>query len=386
MTTQKLMLAALLACTFAPAYAEEPEQAAGQPRVERRVVTRQGDAMTFNFDELTFPAGQGFRFEAFMHGRPIKNAPYSAQLVNERQQNLPDGNQIANKHTTASYRDSAGRTRQEVRDNNGEVRAVTIHDPVAGATYILHPQDKTATKVPTNPEAVRAAAEAARAAGEAARGAGAEAARAAGEAARGAAAAARAAAAAQREAMREQVEQMRREGKLPTVERRTGPNGEEIVIKRVERAGNRSGDGQNEVRVRIEQNMAMMEGARAAQLAPLAGAFGDSKWAAKATTKDLGTREMDGVKAEGKLRTYEIPAGEVGNRNPIVVSHESWYSPDLQITLYTKHSDPRTGDQIYRVEGLKREEPAAALFTIPSDYTVRDVMANLKNKAEPKAK
>jgi hypothetical protein len=369
MTPQKLMLAAMLACAFAPAYAEEPDQAAEQPRVERRIVTRQGDAMTFNFDELhAFPAGQGFRFEAFMHGKPIKNAPYSAQLVNERQQNLPDGNQIANKHTTASYRDSAGRTRQEVRDNNGEVRAVTIHDPVAGATYILHPQDKSATKVPSNPEVARAAAEAARAAGEAAR---------------GAAAAARAAGAAQREAMREQVEQMRREGKLPTVERRTGPNGEEIVIKRVERVGG-GGDGKQDVRVRVEQNV-VMDAARAAQLAPLAGAFGDSKWAAKATTKDLGTREMDGVKAEGKLRTYEIPAGEVGNRNPIVVSHESWYSPDLQITLYTKHSDPRTGEQIYRVEGLKREEPAAALFTVPSDYKVRDVMANLKRKAGPKA-
>jgi hypothetical protein len=378
MTTKKLMLAALLACAFTPAHAEEPDQAteqprAEQPRVERRIVTRQGDAVTFNFDELHFPAGQGFRFESFVHGKPIKNAPYTAQVVNERQQNLPDGNQIASKRTTASYRDSAGRTRQEVRDDKGELRAVTIHDPVAGATYILHPQDKTATKVPSSPEAARAAAEAARAAGAAARGAAAEARAAAG--------------AAQREAMRERVEQMRREGKLPTVERRTGPNGEEIVIKRVERVGTGGGEGQaqQDVHVRVEKHLVTRDGELATRLAPLAGAFGDSKWAAKATTKDLGTREMDGVKAEGKLRSYEIPAGEVGNRNPIVVSHESWYSPDLQITLYTKHSDPRTGDAIYRVEGLKREEPAPALFTIPSDYTVRDVMANLKRKAEPKA-
>jgi hypothetical protein len=372
MTSKKLMLAALLACTFAPVHAEEPDQATEQPRVERRIVTRQGDAMTFNFDELHYFPAQGLRFESFVHGKPIKNAPYTAQVVNERQQNLPDGNQIASKRTTASYRDSAGRTRQEVRDDKGELRAVTIHDPVAGATYILHPQDKTATKVPSNPEAARAAAEAARAAGAAARGAAAE---------------ARAAGAAQREAMRERIEQMRREGKLPTVERRTGPNGEEIVIKRVERVGNGGeGQAQQDVHVRVEKHLVTRDGGElATRLAPLAGAFGDSKWAAKATTRDLGTREMDGVKAEGKLRSYEIPAGEVGNRNPIVVSHESWYSPDLQITLYTKHSDPRTGDAIYRVEGLKREEPAPALFTIPSDYTVRDVMANLKRKAEPKA-
>jgi hypothetical protein len=364
MTTQKLMLATLLACVFAPSLAEELDQAAEQPRVERRIVTRQGDTL-INPGELgAFPMGQGFAFEAFVHGKPIKNAPYSAQVVNERQQNLPDGNQIDNKRTSVAYRDSAGRTRQEVRDDKGELRAVTIHDPVAGATYVLHPKDKIATKVPSNPEAVRAAA----------------------EAARGAAGAARAANGVQREAMRERIEQMRRDGKLPNVERRTGPNGEEIVIKRVERAANGAGQGQGQedVHVRVEQKLVTRNGELATRLAPLADVFGDSKWAAKATTKDLGTREMDGVKAEGKLRSYEIPAGEVGNRNPIVVSHESWYSPDLQITLYTKHSDPRTGEAIYRVEGLKREEPAAALFSIPSDYTVRDVMANLKRNTEPK--
>jgi hypothetical protein len=365
MTTQKLMLAALLACVFAPVHAEDPAPQAAQPRIERHIVTRQGDAMSFQLDGLNALRG-GAGFEAFVHGKSIKNAPYTAQVVNERVQNLPDGNQIDNKRSSASYRDSAGRTRQEVRDDKGELRVVTINDPVAGATYILHPQNKTATKVPTNLDALRAGADAARAAGEAAR----------------------ASAGAQREAMRERIEQMRREGKLPTVEHRTGPNGEEIVIKRVERVagnGQAQGQGQEDVRVRVEKKLVTRDGELATRLAPLAGALGDSKWAAKATTKDLGTREIDGVKAEGKLRSYEIPAGEVGNRNPIVVSHESWYSPDLQITLYTKHSDPRTGESIYKVEGLKREEPAAALFTVPSDYTVRDVMADLKNKAAPKA-
>ena len=74
------------------------------------------------------------------------------------------------------------------------------------------------------------------------------------------------------------------------------------------------------------------------------------------------------------MRSYEIPAGEMGNRNPIVVSHETWYSPELQVTVYTKHSDPRSGDNTYRLENLKREEPAAALFAVPSDYTVKDAM------------
>ena len=71
------------------------------------------------------------------------------------------------------------------------------------------------------------------------------------------------------------------------------------------------------------------------------------------------------------------------NREPyrhatIVVSDETWYAPDLKITVYSKHSDPRSGDRVFKLENLKREEPAAALFTVPSDYAVKDVLAELK--------
>ena len=55
----------------------------------------------------------------------------------ERLQQLPDGNQIERRTSAASYRDSAGRTRHEVRGKNGEVQVVTIHDPVANAAWIL---------------------------------------------------------------------------------------------------------------------------------------------------------------------------------------------------------------------------------------------------------
>lgn len=110
----------------------------------------------------------------------------------------------------------------------------------------------------------------------------------------------------------------------------------------------------------------------------LASAFGDAKWAAKATTRDLGTRDFNGVKAEGKLRSYEIPAGEIGNRNPIVVSDETWFAPELKLTVYTKHSDPRSGDAVFRLENLKREEPAVALFSVPSDYTVKEARTGAK--------
>lgn len=111
-----------------------------------------------------------------------------------------------------------------------------------------------------------------------------------------------------------------------------------------------------------------------ANIVPLvAGAYGDMKWASKTVTKDLGAKNIDGVKAEGKLRTYEIPAGEVGNRKAIVVADESWYSPELQVTLYSKHSDVRSGVVVFRLSNLKRAEPAASLFAVPSDYTINDV-------------
>lgn len=113
-------------------------------------------------------------------------------------------------------------------------------------------------------------------------------------------------------------------------------------------------------------------GGELAPLGPLFSSVNDRKWSASATTRELGTRDFDGIRAEGKLRSYTIPANEIGNRNPITVSTETWTSPDLQITVYSKHSDPRTGDVIYRLGNVKRTEQAISLFTIPDGYKITD--------------
>lgn len=346
MNTNKMLLAALLACAFAPAYALDLDDAPAEQRGEHHFVTRGGDDVRIqvgNLDELRALDGMPFG-PGQMGPRPVANAPYSAEIVTERQQNLADGNQIVTRHSSMSYRDSAGRTRNELRSEKGEPRLVTINDPVAHLTWVLHPQEMSATKVARHDEIGRAA----------------------------------------REAARARIEQLRKEGKLPR-ER------EAEIVKRVERAADGAENRvMEDVRIRVERIAGDGKGRMAQemsmQLAPvLSGAFGDMKWSANATTKQLGSREIDGVKAEGKLRSYEIPAGAVGNRNPIVVSDESWYSPELQVTLYSKHSDPRYGDSIVRLEGLKRGEPAAALFTVPSDYKVKDALANLKRfEVKPK--
>ena len=353
MHTKPLLLAALLASFLSPGLAEE--EADAPLRVVQHEDMRAGD---MRFHDLR------------IHGRTVKNAPYSAQAVSERIQQLADGNQIERRTRSASYRDSAGRTRLEVVDDKGELRTVTINDPVANATWILNPRTRTATRLP-RPGLARAEAVAARQAAQAARAA-ADGARASADASRSAAEASRGAA----DAARARVEQLRREGRLPQVEQREGPNGREIVVRRVERD---AGGTRETVRV-IEAPRLAGPGpdARtfATRIGPLvAGAAGDGKWSAKAVSRELGTREFDGVKAEGRLRSYEIPAGEIGNRAPIVVADESWYAPDLQMTVYAKHSDPRSGEFVYRLENVKRGEPEAGLFAVPGDYQVRNVQA-----------
>jgi hypothetical protein len=368
MNTKYLLLAALLATAFAPAAAladaplalrfddagDDGGDKGGAHHVVRERIMLDGADMASmqHFDHAAFTGPL-----MFSHGRTVKNAPYSAEVISEQVNTLSDGNQITNKTSSLSFRDSAGRTRQEVRNASGAVNVVTIRDAVAGSTLVLRPEKKTATRIGSPDEIAHIAAEKARAAGERARAAG-EIARAAGERARAAG-----------ERARAHAEQMRQD------------DSDQIVVKRIERSEGEDGQRiREDVRIRVARDMGegrpLLGGERFGPL--IAGAFGDMKWSAKAATKDLGTREIDGVKAQGKLRSYEIPAGEIGNRNAIVVSTETWYSPELQVTLLSKHSDPRSGERIYRLANLKREEPAAALFTVPSDYTVNDMMTNLR--------
>lgn len=284
--------------------------------------------------------------------RTMKNAPYSAEIINERIQTLPDGNQIVKRTTQLSYRDSAGRTRNEARGENSETRTITIFDAVDNTRLVLSPQSKTATKISFDRDFSKHI-----------------------------------------EAVREKTKAAMRDGKATIIER--GGPGEEIVIHRSEGPRGSGTELREEVSVRVIRG----EGADAkkasalefprtphpsisgplgqlgdlgGRLAPLGNLFQDRAWSSKATTKELGTKDIEGVRAEGKLRSYTIPAGEVGNKNPITVSTETWTSPDLQLTVYSKHSDPRVGDTIYRLTNLKRAEPSLSLFTAPDGYTIKE--------------
>jgi hypothetical protein len=93
------------------------------------------------------------------------------------------------------------------------------------------------------------------------------------------------------------------------------------------------------------------------------------------TSDDLGTQNMEGVQVQGKRTTTVIPAGAVGNERPIQIVDERWYSPELQMNIMTKHSDPRMGDTVFTVTGVSRANPDASLFQLPADYQI----TNTKN-------
>jgi hypothetical protein len=106
--------------------------------------------------------------------------------------------------------------------------------------------------------------------------------------------------------------------------------------------------------------------------APPAGGRGGLGRAAPGETvrEELGTQNVEGVSATGTRTTTTIPAGAIGNLQPIKVVSEQWFSPDLQVLVLTKHSDPRSGETTYRLVNIVRAEPDRSLFTVPPDYTI----------------
>jgi hypothetical protein len=86
----------------------------------------------------------------------------------------------------------------------------------------------------------------------------------------------------------------------------------------------------------------------------------------------LGTRVINGVNAEGTRTTHTIAAGEIGNSAAIQIVSERWYSPDLQTVVQSTRTDPRFGTTTFSLSNLQKAEPAATLFAVPADYTVKD--------------
>jgi hypothetical protein len=99
---------------------------------------------------------------------------------------------------------------------------------------------------------------------------------------------------------------------------------------------------------------------------------------------DLGTQTIEGVPAQGTRTTRTIPTGQIGNVQPIVITTESWYSPDLKVLVMSKSNDPRMGETTYKLTNIQRTEPSPSLFQPPDDYTVKQQPGGLVIHRESK--
>jgi len=87
-------------------------------------------------------------------------------------------------------------------------------------------------------------------------------------------------------------------------------------------------------------------------------------------SETLPQQTINGVQASGTRVTRTIPAGQIGNAQPIQIVHETWTSLDLKVPVMVKVSDPRTGTTVTQLTNINRAEPDPTLFQVPSDYTV----------------
>jgi TonB family protein len=387
-------------------------------RVERTVVIEQEGEGSENFDVLLpapvagYPAlavggfsfaghpqqgaEQTFQFvsaEMAFDNKVVKGAPFSGEMVYESVQTLADGNRIVNRSSTPIFRDSQGRTRREQSftffgpfgGGNSERRTIHIFDPVNNSTYMLDPQNRTATKTMSMMK-MRSASSVSAVPAQLAEGA-------------------------------------------PRQINVSGGVLQGSAIKRVPPAYPpiaKAARAQGPVRVRITVNEAgevltadvegghpllrdsAIEAAKQWQFKPTTlenkavkvngvltfnftladkdapqqetelksintvSGYAGQRIKIDSKTEALGKQSFDGVEAEGTRIIETIPAGAIGNERPLEIIRERWYSPELQMVVFTRNLDPRLGETTQRLTNINRSEPDASYFQIPSDFNVRD--------------
>ncbi|MGC1782082.1 MAG: hypothetical protein WA708_06155 [Acidobacteriaceae bacterium] len=87
-------------------------------------------------------------------------------------------------------------------------------------------------------------------------------------------------------------------------------------------------------------------------------------------TLSLGTKTIEGIHVIGTRVTTTIPKGAIGNDRDLVITHETWYSPELKLVVRSIHDDPRFGQTTYSLTNIQRREPDEALFQVPAGYMI----------------
>jgi hypothetical protein len=264
--------------------------------------------------QATFTFNERVPFES----KTVIGIPYSADLVSENVQVLPDGNRIVQRTIGRVYRDSEGRVRREEDRPSGNPN-ISITDVVARTSFSLNAERHEATQTPMalfaftvgNRSLLRTAVDGQRGA--------------------------------------EEADARKRE-----LEAAEGRGGRGVPLAEVQR---RLAEVQGQLereREKIVLGRGLVVGSRE-----------------ESVEEKLQDRFIGGVLAAGTRRTTTIAAGAIGNERPIKSVSEEWFSPELQILVMTEHTDPRTGRSTYQLSNINRNEPDPSLFQIPADYTIR---------------
>ena len=247
-------------------------------------------------------------------GKPVQGAPYSATVTNESVQALADGNRIVQKNTGTTARDSQGRTRQDATlPAIGNLSATNAPELV----FIQDPVAQITYTLNVTDKTAQ---------------------------------------------------------KMPALAPppRAGLPGGAVTVQ-APGPGVVAGTAAMSTETFVAEVGADVSGPELAPPPPMT--FHKSiilSDKAEAKTEDLGSQMMEGVLANGVRTTRTIPAGQIGNDKPINVVTEVWTSPELKTVVYSKRSDPRMGEQVFRLTNIVRSEPDPALFTVPADYKIVD--------------
>lgn len=87
-----------------------------------------------------------------------------------------------------------------------------------------------------------------------------------------------------------------------------------------------------------------------------------------AQKESLGQREIEGVMCEGTRITIDIPFGDGGTKVKAVT--ETWFSPEFELIVLAKHTDPIIGEHVFRLLNISKAEPQADLFVVPAGYKI----------------
>ena len=263
-------------------------------------------------------------------GRTVKGAPYSGVEISEHTQMLADGTRIHNESQTQVYRDSEGRMRRETPNE------ITIWDPVANASWVLNPKAQTARKLPMGTFFYSAT---------------------------------------NKGPSGEVMTHVLR-AETVAVARGGGAGGAEVNRARREVELAQMMETRNaEARLKADIEKELRTGGTGGGVfvaAPPEAMVKKTLGAQKVNQEALGKRMIEGVNADGTRMTATVDAGAIGNDRAINTVTERWYSQELQTVMLTRTTDPRSGEDVFKLVNVTRSEPAAYLFQVPAGYQIVD--------------